>query len=94
MDALVDLTGGLAERYEMSTQTPAVLYQKLARAAVSGTSFITCSRKVNRSFNYQKLEYYVQGDWKAQDRSIDEVGLIAGHAYTVTDVKTVLNDVK
>lgn len=44
MDALVDLTGGIAERYELTEHTQE-LYLKLSRAASAG-AFITCSRKV------------------------------------------------
>ncbi len=44
MDALVDMTGGLAERYELHEHSQ-TLYQKLAKAASTG-AFITCSRKV------------------------------------------------
>lgn len=51
MDALVDLTGGVAERYELAEHTQD-LYQKLSRAAASG-AFIACSRKVL----YHGLEY-------------------------------------
>lgn len=44
MDALVDLTGGLAERYEIETKDPN-LYRQILRASKS-EAFITCSRKV------------------------------------------------
>ena len=43
MDALVDLTGGLAERYELTDYDPA-LYKLMNRAHKSG-AFIACSRK-------------------------------------------------
>lgn len=43
MDALVDLTGGLAESY--STLNGTEFYMKIQRAHSHG-SFITCSRKV------------------------------------------------
>ncbi|XP_060560457.1 calpain-A-like [Ruditapes philippinarum] len=43
MDALVDLTGGLAERYEIETKDPN-LYRQILRASKS-EAFITCSRK-------------------------------------------------
>ena len=44
MDALVDLTGGLAERYELKGADPN-MYRHLRRAHKSG-AFIACSRKV------------------------------------------------
>ena len=44
MDALVDLTGGLAERYELTDYNPA-LYKLILRAQKSG-AFVACSRKV------------------------------------------------
>lgn len=44
MDALVDLTGGLAERCEIKSDDPA-LY-KLILCANKAGSFIACSRKV------------------------------------------------
>lgn len=44
MDALVDLTGGLAERYEIKGVDPA-LYKLILSANKAG-SFIACSRKV------------------------------------------------
>ena len=44
MDALVDLTGGLAERYEIEHKDPN-LYRQIMRASKSD-AFITCSRKV------------------------------------------------
>ncbi|XP_005105403.1 calpain-A [Aplysia californica] len=43
MDALVDLTGGLAERYELTEYDPS-LYKLILRAHKSG-AFIACSRK-------------------------------------------------
>lgn len=45
MDALVDLTGGLAERYEIENKDPN-LYRQILRASKTD-AFITCSRKVN-----------------------------------------------
>lgn len=45
MDALVDLTGGLAERHAIQNKDPQ-LYRLIERARSSG-AFITCSRKVN-----------------------------------------------
>ena len=50
MDALVDLTAGLAERYELA-QATSDLYQKLATARASD-AFITCSRKVALVLSY------------------------------------------
>ena len=44
MDALVDLTGGLAERYEIKGVDPS-LYKLILSANKAG-SFIACSRKV------------------------------------------------
>ena len=44
MDALVDLTGGLAERYELKGADPN-MYRHLLRAHKAG-AFIACSRKV------------------------------------------------
>lgn len=43
MDALVDLTGGLAERYELTDYNPA-LYKLILRAQKAG-AFVACSRK-------------------------------------------------
>ena len=45
MDALVDLTGGLAERYELKGADPN-MYRHLLRAHKSG-AFVACSRKVS-----------------------------------------------
>ena len=50
MDALVDLTGGLAERYELKGADPN-MYRHLLRAHRAG-AFIACSRKVGYSFKY------------------------------------------
>ena len=44
MDALVDLTGGLAQRYEIQGKDPN-LYRQIMRASAS-KAFITCSKKV------------------------------------------------
>lgn len=98
MDALVDLTGGIAERYELSAHTQD-LYQKLAKASANG-SFITCSRKVKHILIHIfktiviLLGNFLKGDWKVSQQNNNEVeenGLVAGHAYTVTDVKRVKN---
>ncbi|CAM1329411.1 Uncharacterised protein g10003 [Pycnogonum litorale] len=74
MDALVDLTSGLAERYDLAEyQTDnRTLYKILYSGGLSG-AFMTCSR---------------QGDWKTANKP-DGNGLVSGHAYTVTSVKTV-----
>ena len=44
MDALVDLTGGLAERYELKAADPN-MYRHLLRAH-RAEAFVACSRKV------------------------------------------------
>uniref|UniRef100_T1IQ80 Calpain catalytic domain-containing protein n=1 Tax=Strigamia maritima TaxID=126957 RepID=T1IQ80_STRMM len=77
MDALVDLTGGLAERYDLISDEKrsdgeSSLYKHLLQSCASG-SFVTCSRK---------------GDWRKAVRA-DNKGLVAGHAYTITDVKQI-----
>lgn len=43
MDAMVDLTGGLAERYDVTEYDPTV-YQRISRAHKSG-AFVTCAKK-------------------------------------------------
>ena len=48
MDALVDLTGGLAERYELKRGDPN-MYRSLLNAHKAG-AFIACSRKVGVLF--------------------------------------------
>ena len=45
MDALVDLTGGLAERHEIKGVDPSIY--KLILSANKAGSFIACSRKVS-----------------------------------------------
>ena len=46
MDATVDLTGGLAERYELKSKKPDPhLYRHILSAHRAG-AFIACSRKV------------------------------------------------
>lgn len=45
MDALVDLTGGLAERHEIQNKD-AQLYRLIERARSAG-AFIACSRQVS-----------------------------------------------
>jgi calpain len=98
MDALVDLTGGLAERYELKVDT-ANLYMKLATANAHN-AFITCSRKVRVYYiplfvklekeGESKAHYGLQGDWRTESMHTDKHGLVAGHAYTITDVKRVI----
>ena len=48
MDALVDLTGGLAERYKLR-DADANMYRNLINAHKAG-AFIACTRKVRRVF--------------------------------------------
>ena len=47
MDALVDLTGGLAERYEMEDYKDSTkkIFRRILKASRNG-AFITASRKV------------------------------------------------
>ena len=45
MDALVDLTGGLAERFDLAEHDQSYLFRHLNKSTVAG-AFITCSRKV------------------------------------------------
>ncbi|CAL4066643.1 unnamed protein product, partial [Meganyctiphanes norvegica] len=76
MDAMVDLTGGLAERYDMEdTPDKKRLYKLLLKASKNG-AFITASRK---------------GDWRMAYKT-DENGLVEGHAYTVSGVARVRHD--
>ena len=44
MDAMVDLTGGLAERYDVNEYDPSI-YQLISRAHKSG-AFVTSAKKV------------------------------------------------
>ncbi|XP_037089080.1 calpain-A-like [Pollicipes pollicipes] len=67
MDALVDLTGGLAERFDLVEHDQKYLFRHLYKSTLAG-AFITCSRK---------------GDWRQANKA-DELGLVQGHAYTVT----------
>jgi len=68
IEAMVDLTGGLAERYELkNTQMHKTLYKYL-RKSFASQAFITCSRK---------------GDWRSSHKA-DQNGLVQGHAYTIT----------
>lgn len=56
MDALVDLTGGLAEMYVLES-APSHLYNYLIQASSNG-AFITCSRKVIfQPYNVQ-IQFY------------------------------------
>ncbi|XP_052247024.1 calpain-B-like isoform X2 [Dreissena polymorpha] len=74
MDALVDLTGGLAQRYEIQGKDPN-LYRQIMRASAS-KAFITCSKKGT-----------MQGDDVIVN--LDPNGLVAGHAYTITEIRKV-----
>ncbi|KAG7174957.1 Calpain-9-like [Homarus americanus] len=73
MDAMVDLTGGLAERLEIAEMPDKMKLYKLLNKASKNGAFITASRK---------------GDWKMSYKT-DEHGLVDGHAYTVSGVATV-----
>ncbi|XP_076056282.1 calpain-B-like [Oratosquilla oratoria] len=79
MDAMVDLTGGLAERYDLDEapdgRNKNKLYKLLLTASKNG-AFITASRK---------------GDWR-QAYQTDENGLVEGHAYTVSGVARIRHD--
>ena len=46
MDALVDLTGGLAERFDLAEHDQGYLFRHLYKSTAAG-AFITCSRKVS-----------------------------------------------
>ena len=50
MDALVDLTGGLAERFDLAEHDQNYLFRHLYKSTVAG-AFITCSRKVRSERN-------------------------------------------
>ena len=65
IEAMVDLTGGLAERYELNDPAMHPLLYKYLRRSFAAQAFITCSRK---------------GDWR-QAHSADQNGLVQGHAY-------------
>ncbi|XP_042886096.1 calpain-A-like isoform X2 [Penaeus japonicus] len=76
MDAMVDLTGGLAERYEMEDiENLKKLYAHLLKSSRNG-AFITCSRK---------------GDWRNATKA-DKHGLVEGHAYTVSGVARIKHE--
>ncbi|WAR02646.1 CAuncharacterized [Mya arenaria] len=53
MDALVDMTGGLAERFEIEKRD-LNLYRQILRASKS-EAFITCSRKIQHKMGEEKL---------------------------------------
>ncbi|KAF2363658.1 Peptidase C2 calpain large subunit domain III [Trinorchestia longiramus] len=73
MDALVDLTGGLAERYDFDENADLPkIFKQIYKQSRNG-AFVTCSRK---------------GDWRMAYKT-DENGLVEGHAYTVTAVTRV-----
>ncbi len=67
---MVDLTGGLAERYELKDPSEHQKMYEYLRRAFAARSFITCSRK---------------GDWR-QAHQADHNGLVQGHAYSVTGI--------
>ncbi|KAF2345853.1 Peptidase C2 calpain catalytic domain [Trinorchestia longiramus] len=76
MDALVDLTGGLAERYDFDENADLPkIFKQIYKQSRNG-AFVTCSRK---------------GDWRMAYKT-DENGLVEGHAYTVTAVTRVKHD--
>ncbi|XP_018022767.1 calpain-A isoform X2 [Hyalella azteca] len=73
MDAMVDLTGGLAERHDFDEKANLQKIFKHMYKLLRNGAFITCSRK---------------GDWRMAYKT-DENGLVEGHAYTVTAVTRV-----
>jgi len=68
IEAMVDLTGGLAERYELNNHKQVKQLYKYLRKSFASQAFITCSR---------------QGDWRRAHRA-EKNGLVEGHAYTIT----------
>lgn len=68
IEAMVDLTGGLAERYELKRTDMHTKLYRFLRRSFAAQAFITCSRK---------------GDWR-QAHKADHNGLVQGHAYTIT----------
>lgn len=69
MDAMVDLTGGMAERYEMKKVRGEKLHDIIARAIKARNAFICCSK---------------EGTYEGHGRSRSSNGLIGGHAYSLT----------
>ncbi|XP_045130569.1 calpain-9-like isoform X2 [Portunus trituberculatus] len=88
MDAMVDLTGGLAERFDLEDTPDKRRFFKLLMTASRGGAFITASRKKDQPYDTQWLNC---GDWRLAYRT-DEHGLVEGHAYTVSGVATVSHD--
>jgi len=76
IEAMVDLTGGLAERYELKHSSKHKTLYKYLRKSFASQAFITCSRK---------------GDWR-HSRHADKNGLVQGHAYTITGLYRVSLD--
>ncbi|XP_013396844.2 calpain-B-like [Lingula anatina] len=72
MNALLDLTGGLGEKYEVALKAEEYqkLFLKILHAHRSG-AFICASKRV-------------QG--QGQTEEVDKEGLVSGHAYTITNV--------
>jgi len=68
IEAMVDLTGGLAERYELKHEKLHRTLYKYLRKSFAAQAFITCSRK---------------GDWRLSHKA-EQNGLVQGHAYTIT----------
>ncbi|XP_063848064.1 calpain-9-like isoform X2 [Scylla paramamosain] len=88
MDAMVDLTGGLAERFDLEDTPDKRRFFKLLMTASRSGAFITASRKKDQPYDTQWLN---SGDWRLAYRT-DEHGLVEGHAYTVSGVATVSHD--
>ncbi|XP_050697521.1 calpain-A-like isoform X2 [Eriocheir sinensis] len=84
MDAMVDLTGGLAERFDMDDTPDKRWLLRLLRTASRSGAFITASRKKDEP---SSAHWSNDGDWRQAYRT-DEHGLVEGHAYTVTGVAT------
>ncbi|KAL1478188.1 hypothetical protein MTO96_016377 [Rhipicephalus appendiculatus] len=89
MDAMVDLTSGLAERYDLQ-DAPENLFGFLLKASEHG-AFITCSRKASdRTTEHLQFDSFAtaSGDWWLATTA-DPNGLVSGHAYTVSAVRRV-----
>ncbi len=76
IEAMVDLTGGLAERYELKEPSMHKTLYRYLRRSFAAQAFITCSRK---------------GDWRLAHKA-DQNGLVQGHAYTITGLYRVNAD--
>ncbi|KAK3859138.1 hypothetical protein Pcinc_034716 [Petrolisthes cinctipes] len=86
MDALVDLSGGLAERFDLEdVPDKKRLFRLILKASRDG-AFITSSRKKDKPWKFQ----YMNGDWRMAYKT-DEHGLVEGHAYTVSGVARVMH---